>query len=488
MAVARVRASRTSELGRIVLALGVVVLIVGLTSTRASALSTGTITTVAGTGAPGFGPWPGPGTSGALNNPDGVVFDPVGAPSVFIADTSNCEVLQEDVATQTVTPVVNISSVCGTPPGTFPVPASSAQLDHPFGLAIDATHHLLYVADRDNHGIAVIDIAASPALYVQFIPIVPGALVSLPVGVAVDQGTGDLYIADQGTNVVWRNPFGAVNPAVVAGVFNTPGFNGNGIPATTALLNDPSDVDFVGKSLYIADTGNNEVRSVNGGSIYDEVGSPSALSGFSPDGSPANSPIAAPTAVRVDGGGTVFFDEDGPSLVRDIKGTGGTLDTVAGTAGGTPFPYSGDPATSVALHHPNGLAFVPDTAAAADLWFSDDGNEVVDAVTGVASAAGFSSSPRITSANSALAEVGHPFTFTVATTGTPIPKLKGKGKLPKGLKFVDNGDGTGTISGTPTSTKHKSALGAHTITLRATFGKGHDKVVSTQTWTLDVYP
>jgi hypothetical protein len=82
--------------------------------------------------------------------------------------------------------------------------------------------------------------------------------------------------------------------------------------------------------------------------------------------------------------------------------------------------------------------------------------------------------------------VGQPFSFLVTTSGSPVPKIKAKGKLPKGVKFHKNGDGTATISGTPTSTKHRSAKGLNDLTLTATFGKGRAKQVATQMWTFDV--
>jgi Putative Ig domain len=39
--------------------------------------------------------------------------------------------------------------------------------------------------------------------------------------------------------------------------------------------------------------------------------------------------------------------------------------------------------------------------------------------------------------------------FTIQTTGSPAPNLTRKGSLPKGLQFVDNGNGTAIVSGTP---------------------------------------
>ena len=69
------------------------------------------------------------------------------------------------------------------------------------------------------------------------------------------------------------------------------------------------------------------------------------------------------------------------------------------------------------------------------------------------------------------------------TTGTPAPKIKEHGKLPKGVKF---NKATDVLEGTPTSTKHKSAVGTYPITFTGTFGKGKSKVIVTQAFTLTV--
>jgi hypothetical protein len=91
--------------------------------------------------------------------------------------------------------------------------------------------------------------------------------------------------------------------------------------------------------------------------------------------------------------------------------------------------------------------------------------------------------PGFTSADHASATVATPFTFSVTTQGTPAPKIKEKGKLPKGVKFNKSLD---QLGGTPTSTKHKSAAGTFPVTFTATFGKGKAKVVVTQAFTLTV--
>ena len=93
--------------------------------------------------------------------------------------------------------------------------------------------------------------------------------------------------------------------------------------------------------------------------------------------------------------------------------------------------------------------------------------------------------PGFTSADSTSATEGASFTFPVTASGTPAPKIKGHGKLPKGVK-LHTGIGTAILSGTPTSTKHKSAVGAFHITITATYGKGKTKHVVTQAFTLTV--
>ena len=47
---------------------------------------------------------------------------------------------------------------------------------------------------------------------------------------------------------------------------------------------------------------------------------------------------------------------------------------------------------------------------------------------------------------------GTAFSFTVTTTGYPVATLATLGFLPAGVNIVNNGNGTATISGTPTGT------------------------------------
>jgi Ca2+-binding RTX toxin-like protein len=79
-------------------------------------------------------------------------------------------------------------------------------------------------------------------------------------------------------------------------------------------------------------------------------------------------------------------------------------------------------------------------------------------------------SPAITSASTATFTVGSSSTFTVTTTGFPTAALTESGPLPSGLTFVDNGDGTATLSGTPAAGTGSS----YVVNITASNGVGSD--------------
>ena len=72
----------------------------------------------------------------------------------------------------------------------------------------------------------------------------------------------------------------------------------------------------------------------------------------------------------------------------------------------------------------------------------------------------------ITSAHHATFTVGHAGTFTVTSTGVPNCALSETGALPPGVTFIDNGDGTATLAGTPGA----GSGGAYPFTITATNG------------------
>lgn len=87
--------------------------------------------------------------------------------------------------------------------------------------------------------------------------------------------------------------------------------------------------------------------------------------------------------------------------------------------------------------------------------------------------------PAFTSVPTATFVVGTSGTFTVTTTGYPIPGITLGRPLPAGMSFTDNGDGTATLSGTPAS----GTAGTYSLPLTAHNGSGAD---SAQLLTLNV--
>src|SRR5204863_3080524 len=87
--------------------------------------------------------------------------------------------------------------------------------------------------------------------------------------------------------------------------------------------------------------------------------------------------------------------------------------------------------------------------------------------------------PAITSAANATFTVGSSATFTVTATGTPTPSLTKGGALPSGVTFVNNGNGTATLSGAPAA----GTGGTYALTVTASNAVSPD---ATQSFVLTV--
>ncbi len=224
------------------------------------------------------------------------------------------------------------------------------------GIALDDRNGTIYVADSGNNRIraigpdGVITTVAGGAIpgYSGDGGLAVNARLRYPISVAVS-GNGDLYIADIGNNVVRRVSQGIITTVAGNGL---QGYNGDGIPATTASLVQPQAlaIDAAG-TLYIAETLGYRIRRVSGGVISTVAGN-GAL-GISPDGSLASGTIGMPEALAVDASGILYFTDAHNQQVHRIEA--GRLFTVAGT--GVPG-YSGDGgrATSAQLSLPVGIA------------------------------------------------------------------------------------------------------------------------------------
>jgi large repetitive protein len=93
--------------------------------------------------------------------------------------------------------------------------------------------------------------------------------------------------------------------------------------------------------------------------------------------------------------------------------------------------------------------------------------------------------PGFANPSTTAATSGSELSFPVTTTGLPAAKITEKGKLPKGVSF-QGGIGTAILTGIPTSTKHRSAVGAYPVTFIAKSGAGKTKQIVTQPFILTV--
>jgi uncharacterized protein (TIGR03437 family) len=162
-----------------------------------------------------------------LTSPKGVAVDAAG--DVYIADTGNGRILE-------VTPVGSITkttTVAGTGVNGYSgdgSPATSAQLNNPYGVALDAAGNI-YITDTNNQRIRMVSAATG------IITTVAGtgrsgyagdggpstsAQLSFPRGMLVD-ASGKIYVSDAQNNVIRLL---TVAPPAIGGVITAGGFGG----------------------------------------------------------------------------------------------------------------------------------------------------------------------------------------------------------------------------------------------------------------------
>jgi NHL repeat-containing protein len=346
---------------------------------------TGVITTVAGTGvkcAHGFNPCGdgGPATSAQLNLPEAIAID--GSGNIFIADASDNKIRRVDAISGVITTVVGDGNACTNPTNTCGdgAAATSAQLNFPEGIAVDAAGNL-YVSDTLDQRVrivsgGIINPFAGNGGFCHFSNTTcgdghPAVLANLhkPQQVAVD-GSGNVYIADTVDHKIrFVDTTGTINLFAGNGVR---GFGGDGGTATNANLDLPVGVSIDGSgNVLIADTGNQRVRLVSGGVIQTLAGG-----GTGGDGGPALSALlAGPYNVTEDQAGNLYIADTGNNRIRKVSS--GTISTIAGT-GSAGYTGDGGPATSAMLNGPTSVA----VDASGNVFFSDTGNAVVRKIAG----------------------------------------------------------------------------------------------------------
>ena len=291
--------------------------------------STGIITTVAGT-TQGYSGDGGPATSAKLilqgGSPSlsGLAVDSQG--NIYISDTRNCAIRLVTAATGIIT------TYAGTGPGAGGacsyagenVPATSASLFYPGGIALDSQDNL-YIADNLSDRVR-----------------------------KVDHATGMI--------------------STVAGN-GIPDWAGDGAAATSAELNSPIAVKFDSKgNMYISE--GNRVRKVDTGGIISTIAGSTTNGtnfGSSGDGGKATQALLfGPLDTVIDAAGDVYIADNQNLKVRKID-TSGIISTYAGVFGPVSTPLGdGGPATSAYLGNPLGLVL----DASGNLYISETQGQV----------------------------------------------------------------------------------------------------------------
>jgi sugar lactone lactonase YvrE len=223
--------------------------------------TTGIITTVLGTGAAGIGADGVLGTRSQLKNPKSVALF---GGALFVADLSN-RVRRLDLTTGIVTTVAGTGVAGYSGDGGS---ALSAQLNSPQRIALDSVGNI-YIADSGNNRVRRVDAQTGVITTVAGRGVAgfggdggqgTSALLRKPRGVALD-GDGTLYVADSGNHRIRKVDLSTGIITTVAG--GPSGFSGDGGPASAARFYNPRGltVDDQGR-LIIADTFNSVVRVI----------------------------------------------------------------------------------------------------------------------------------------------------------------------------------------------------------------------------------
>jgi sugar lactone lactonase YvrE len=200
------------------------------------------------------------------------------------------------------------------------------------------------------------------------------ALLDDPTDVVLDRAGNVLTVDAENGRI--RKGSGSQQIATIAG-----GYIGDGKPATSAALNFPANLAFdPGGNLYVADTSDNRIRKItSSGTISTFAGN--GITGYSGDGGPAEkASLYFPYGVAADSQGNVFISDSYNSAIRKV-GPSGTI-TTFGTlpSYGMPQSMTTDPA---------GNLYVADLQNCVIWKFAPDGTRSI--VAGEQASCGFNS-------------------------------------------------------------------------------------------------
>jgi sugar lactone lactonase YvrE len=334
------------------------------------------ITTIAGTGDPGYSGDGGPATQATFLQPRDTAVGPDG--SIYVTDTRNNVVRRID-------PDGIVTTVAGTGQQGYSGDgglATEATLTWPHDVTVDEGGNV-YIADSDNHVIRMVDTAgvittiAGTGVRGFNGDGLPAVETELRNPKSVSLYDGDVYFADSLNHRVRVIDADSGIISTVAGS-GEEGYGGDGGPATDAMLHTPQRIDLDSQGdLYIADTKNNRVRRVDAASGLIETIVGTGEAGYGGDDGPAvEATVDTPRGLALADDGNLYVADSGNHRVRRVNLVNGRIYTVVGT--GSPG-YSGDHGESAEalVQGPRGLTVTPNY----ELIIADTANNVIRFVT-----------------------------------------------------------------------------------------------------------
>ena len=294
----------------------------------------GNITIIAGTGTQGFSGDLGPATSATLDSPQGLALDT--ASNLYIADTHNQRIRKLNLTTGVITTIAGSTSGFSGDGAS----ALSAQLSLPTALALDSSGNL-YIADTGNHRIRKLNLTTTIITTIAGngtqgfsgdLGSATSAAIDSPTGIALD-ASSNLYLADTHNHRIREINANTSVITTIAGT-GSPGFSGDTTVATAANLALPHGLtsDSTG-NLYLADTANHRIRRIDAttGVITTVVGD--GTQAFAGDnGPPTAASLDSPTATTLSPASSLTLSDTGNQRVRQVvtQPSSTSITTIAG--------------------------------------------------------------------------------------------------------------------------------------------------------------
>ena len=272
---------------------------------------TGVIATVAGTGVKGYAGDGGPAARAAFSAPHEIRFD--GPGNLYIVERDSHVVRRIDARTSAITTVAGTGIPGFAGDGG---PAAKAQLNRPHSIAFDANGDLL-ICDIGNHRVRLVGMktgtirtfagTGAPAPAKDDGPIA-GTPLNGPRSIDSDR-KGNLYLVLREGNAVFRLEARANRLTRIAGT-GEKGFLGDHGPARQAAFDGPKGIACDGRSLYIVDTENHAIRRVDERTGVIETVLGTGQKGKGPDGDPLRCGLNRPHGVCVHRGVLYVTDSE----------------------------------------------------------------------------------------------------------------------------------------------------------------------------------